>query len=164
MSEKSTFCAKPRTNAKTSKQARTGRGIHGLPKVSPRPAMPNPSTSCGRATTQTALRPFGGSPARRAGGCLLPPRIPLPVRAWPPLARLARPEPTYRDALDCGFIKGRQTLSSLFQNPFSRRLAVDSKVRRTSGTEPRPPLLSDLGGGHPSAGLSARGGHPRVTQ
>jgi hypothetical protein len=29
-------------------QARTGRGIHGLPKVSPRPAMPNPYTPCGR--------------------------------------------------------------------------------------------------------------------
>jgi hypothetical protein len=43
-------------------QARTGRGIHGLPKVSPWPAMPNPYTPCGR---------------------LLPPWIPLPVRACP---------------------------------------------------------------------------------
>jgi hypothetical protein len=37
-----------------NEQARTGRGIHGLPKVSPRPAMPIPYTP------QTALRPFGG--------------------------------------------------------------------------------------------------------
>ena len=49
-------------------QARTGRGIHGLPKVSCGPAMPDPYTPCGRATPQTALRPFGGWPARRAGG------------------------------------------------------------------------------------------------
>jgi hypothetical protein len=49
-------------------QARAGRGIHGLPKVSPRLTMPNPSTPCGRATPQTALRLFGGWPARRAGG------------------------------------------------------------------------------------------------
>jgi hypothetical protein len=35
-------------------QARTGRGIHGLPKVSPGPAMPDPSSPC-RAG---GLRPF----------------------------------------------------------------------------------------------------------
>jgi hypothetical protein len=50
------------------RQARTGRGIHGLPKVSPGPAMPNPYTPCGRVTPQTALRPFWGWPALRAGG------------------------------------------------------------------------------------------------
>jgi hypothetical protein len=50
------------------RQARTGRGIHGLPKVSCRPAMPNPYTPCGRATLQIALHPFGGWPARRAWG------------------------------------------------------------------------------------------------
>jgi hypothetical protein len=33
------------------------RGGHRLPKVSPGPAMPYPSTPCGRATPQTALRP-----------------------------------------------------------------------------------------------------------
>jgi hypothetical protein len=52
-------------------QARTGRGIHRLPKVSPRPAQPDPYTPCGRATPQTALRPFGGWPAHRAGGLRL---------------------------------------------------------------------------------------------
>jgi hypothetical protein len=35
-------------------QARTGRGIHGLPKVSCGPAQPNLYTPCGRATPQTA--------------------------------------------------------------------------------------------------------------
>jgi hypothetical protein len=36
-------------------QARTGRGIHGLPKVLCGPAMPDPYTPCGRATPQTAV-------------------------------------------------------------------------------------------------------------
>jgi hypothetical protein len=49
-------------------QARMGRGIHGLPKVSPGLAMPDPSTPCGWASPQTALWPFGGWPARRADG------------------------------------------------------------------------------------------------
>ena len=44
------------------------RGGHGLPKVSPGPAMPDPSTPCGRATPETALRPFQGRVAHRAGG------------------------------------------------------------------------------------------------
>jgi hypothetical protein len=47
-------------------QARTGRGIQGLPKVSYGPAMPDPYTPCGRVTPQTAIRPVGGWPARRA--------------------------------------------------------------------------------------------------
>jgi hypothetical protein len=47
-------------------QARTRRGIHGLPKVSCGPAMPNPYIPCGRA----------------ACGCLLPPWIPHAVWAW----------------------------------------------------------------------------------
>jgi hypothetical protein len=34
------------------------RGIHGLPKVSPRPAMPDPSRPCRRATPKIALWPF----------------------------------------------------------------------------------------------------------
>jgi hypothetical protein len=52
------------------------RGIHGLPKVSAGPAMPNPSTPSGRATPKTALRPFRGWPARRMGG-LKPSSTPL---------------------------------------------------------------------------------------
>jgi hypothetical protein len=31
-----------------------GRGIHGIPKVSPGPAMPDNYTPCGQATPQTA--------------------------------------------------------------------------------------------------------------
>jgi hypothetical protein len=42
-------------------------GGHGLPTISPRPAMPCPSTPCGRATLETTLRPFLWWPARRAG-------------------------------------------------------------------------------------------------
>jgi hypothetical protein len=44
------------------------RGGHGLPKVSPGPAMPYPSTPCGWTTPETALRLFQEWPARRAGG------------------------------------------------------------------------------------------------
>jgi hypothetical protein len=44
-------------------QARTARGIHGLPKVSPGPAMPNSFKPCGRATPETALQPFLGWPS-----------------------------------------------------------------------------------------------------
>jgi hypothetical protein len=55
-------------------QARMARGIHGLPKVSPGPALPNPSTPCGRATPEMVVRLFrypkplgpGGIAARRA--------------------------------------------------------------------------------------------------
>jgi hypothetical protein len=36
-------------------QARTGRGIHGVPKVSCGLAMPDPYTPSGRATPQTAI-------------------------------------------------------------------------------------------------------------
>jgi hypothetical protein len=43
------------------------RGGHGLPKVSTRPAMPDPSMPCGQATTETALCQFLGWPARKAG-------------------------------------------------------------------------------------------------
>jgi hypothetical protein len=59
-------------------QARTGRGIHGLPKVSPSPVKPNPYTPCGQSTPQTALRPFEGWPACRAGG-LRPSSSPLDI-------------------------------------------------------------------------------------
>jgi hypothetical protein len=44
------------------------RGIDGLPKVSPGPAMPNPSTPCRQSTPEKAIQPFLGWPARRAGG------------------------------------------------------------------------------------------------
>jgi hypothetical protein len=37
-------------------------GGHGLPKVSPGPAMPDPSTPCRRASPETALRSFQGWP------------------------------------------------------------------------------------------------------
>ena len=50
---------------------RMARGGHVLPKVSPGPALPDPSTPCGRATPKTALQLFLRWPARRAGG--LPP-------------------------------------------------------------------------------------------
>jgi hypothetical protein len=56
-----------------SYQARTERSIHGLPRVSCGPAMPNPYTPCGRATPQMA--------GRAACGHLLSHWIPLPVRA-----------------------------------------------------------------------------------
>jgi hypothetical protein len=46
-------------------------GGHGLPKVSLGPPMPCPSTPCGRATPETALRPFQGWPTRRASGLRL---------------------------------------------------------------------------------------------
>jgi hypothetical protein len=39
---------------------------HGLPKVSPGPAMPDPATPCKRATPETALRPFQGWPIHKA--------------------------------------------------------------------------------------------------
>jgi hypothetical protein len=51
-------------------------GIHGLPKVSPGPAMPDPSTPCGRATPETALHQFLVWPDRKAGG-LRPSSTPL---------------------------------------------------------------------------------------
>jgi hypothetical protein len=57
-------------------QAHMGRGIHDLLKVSPGPAMPNPSTPCRWATPKTALRSFWGWLVRRAGG-LRPSSTPL---------------------------------------------------------------------------------------
>jgi hypothetical protein len=38
------------------------RGGHGIPKVSPGPAMPDPSTPCGRATAEMALCPYALMP------------------------------------------------------------------------------------------------------
>jgi hypothetical protein len=43
--------------------SRMARGIHGLPKVSPKLTMPNLFTPCGRAIPQTALQLFWGWPA-----------------------------------------------------------------------------------------------------
>jgi hypothetical protein len=60
-----------------------GRGIDGLPKVSLGPALPDPSMPCGQDTPETALWPFWGWSASRAGTCghLLPPWIPHAVQA-----------------------------------------------------------------------------------
>jgi hypothetical protein len=52
------------------------RGGHGLPKVSPGPAMPYPSTPWGRATPEMNLRLFLGWLTRRASG-LRPSSTPL---------------------------------------------------------------------------------------
>jgi hypothetical protein len=66
------------------KHGRMARGSHGLPKVSPGPAMHNTSTPCWWAIPETALWLFQGWPARRAGvnGCLLPLWTPCAVRLW----------------------------------------------------------------------------------
>jgi hypothetical protein len=52
------------------------RGIYGLPKVSPGPAMPDPSTPCRLAMPEMARWLFLGLPARRTGG-LRPSSTPL---------------------------------------------------------------------------------------
>jgi hypothetical protein len=67
---------------KHEKHVRMARGGDGLPKVSPRPAMPNPSTPCGRAAYERPYGRFnGGPPARRATcGRLLPLWTPHAVR------------------------------------------------------------------------------------
>jgi hypothetical protein len=57
-------------------QARMARGIHVLPKISPGPARPDPSTLRGQVNPETALRPFLGWLARMAGG-LRPSSTPL---------------------------------------------------------------------------------------
>jgi hypothetical protein len=77
-----------RRTARGSHQARMGRGIHGLPKVSCGPAMPNPYTSCGRATPQMALPlgyPFPYGPAARGSHGLpkVSPRVAMPGHAYP---------------------------------------------------------------------------------
>jgi hypothetical protein len=43
------------TEAGNNNQARAGRGIHGLPKVSPSPTMPDPSTPCGHPWTSCGV-------------------------------------------------------------------------------------------------------------
>jgi hypothetical protein len=47
---------------------RMARGSHGFLKVSHGCAMPYPFMPCGLATRETALRPFQGWPAYKAGG------------------------------------------------------------------------------------------------
>jgi hypothetical protein len=44
----------------SGKHWRMGRGGHGFPKVLLGPTMPDPSMPCGRASPETALRPFWG--------------------------------------------------------------------------------------------------------
>jgi hypothetical protein len=73
------FISSPETMTKSFFDWRHGhmaRGGHRLPKFSPRPAMPFPSTPCGRATLETALQLFQGLPACKAGG-LRPSSTPL---------------------------------------------------------------------------------------
>jgi hypothetical protein len=60
----------------TMRHDRMKRGGHGLPKVSPGHVMPYSYAPCRQATSETALQPFQGLPARRAGG-LWPSSIPL---------------------------------------------------------------------------------------
>jgi hypothetical protein len=55
---------------------RTARGGHGLPKVSPRHAMPHLSMPCGRATPAMTLQLFQEWSVRRADG-LQPSSTPL---------------------------------------------------------------------------------------
>jgi hypothetical protein len=54
------------------------RGGHGLPKVLPGPAMPDPSTPCRLAAPETALWLFQRCPAHRTGG--LRPSLDTPRR------------------------------------------------------------------------------------
>jgi hypothetical protein len=76
-----------------SRQACLARGLHGLPRVSPGPALRNPSTPCRRATPETAFRPFRGWPAHRAGG-LRPSDTPLDTPRRTSLIRRSRDEST----------------------------------------------------------------------
>jgi hypothetical protein len=70
----------------TKRHGRMARGGYGLPKVSPEPAMPNPSTPCRQATPETALQPFQGRYACRAGG-LRPSSTPLDTPRRTPTGR-----------------------------------------------------------------------------
>jgi hypothetical protein len=45
------------------KRIPVARGGHGIPKVSPEPAMPNPSTTCGQLTISGVAGPQGSWPA-----------------------------------------------------------------------------------------------------
>jgi hypothetical protein len=54
------------TRASDKQHGRMARGGHGLPNVSPGPAMPDSFMLCGQTTPETALQLFQGWPARRA--------------------------------------------------------------------------------------------------
>jgi hypothetical protein len=59
-----------------------GEGLAGLPKVSPGPAMPDPSRPCGRVTPETAIvYPFGHP---TPSGGLTTPGAPWPNFLWGP--------------------------------------------------------------------------------
>jgi hypothetical protein len=73
------------------------KGIHILPRVSPGPALPDPSMPCRRVTAETALWPFQGWPARRADG-LRPSSTPLDTRRGADLIELT----PYDDTSDVG--------------------------------------------------------------
>jgi hypothetical protein len=63
---------------------RMARVGHGLPKVLLGSAMPDPSTPCRGATSETALWPIQGWPAHRAGG-LRPSSTPLDIPRRTPM-------------------------------------------------------------------------------
>jgi hypothetical protein len=64
------WCLLPsRTYIVTPRQSRIVKGIHGLLKVSPGSALPDPSMPCGRATPKMALQPFKGWLACRRVAC-----------------------------------------------------------------------------------------------
>jgi hypothetical protein len=60
------------------RQGRTARGGGGLLKLSLEPAMPNSSTPCRQATSETALWPFQGWPAHRVGSLRLSSALQIP--------------------------------------------------------------------------------------
>jgi hypothetical protein len=83
--------------------------------------MPDPYTPCGRATPQTALRPFGGGPApgRAACGRFLPPWIPLPVRAWKKGSELRKLGRLGREEENSKFSKNFQKLQFKFSERYN---------------------------------------------
>jgi hypothetical protein len=80
---------------KVSNHRRMARGGHGLPKVSPEPTMPYPSSPCGQATPQTALRSVPGWPACRASS-LRPSCTPLDTPCHTPMFLTCRQPPWRR--------------------------------------------------------------------
>jgi hypothetical protein len=69
---------------KTNNHGRMARDGKGFFKVLPRPVMFYPSMPCWRATPETALQPFQGWPACRAGG-LGPFSTPLDIPCHTPI-------------------------------------------------------------------------------
>jgi hypothetical protein len=66
----------------TSLQGRISRGIHGLPRVSLRPALPYPSTPCRQPPLKRLYSHFrdGHPQVGRSAAVLLPPWIPHAIR------------------------------------------------------------------------------------